>query len=176
MTWKSYAAASGAGLLATYLFSSPPTIAPGRSPDRPDPISRAIPPSQDIQDQAERLTTRVRQETQYQTPSRNPFRFGAREAVPTTAPDRGAVAAPDPVIEIPAAPAPPPPPPIRLSGITANTVDGTRQRAAVLITLEGVVTAREGDMIGVYRIVRVEEDAVEIAGPDGATRRLNLRP
>jgi hypothetical protein len=63
-----------------------------------------------------------------------------------------------------------------LSGIVTNTVDGVRQRAAVLNTSDGVIMAREGEMAGAYRVVRVEEDAVEIVGPDGLTRRISLRP
>jgi hypothetical protein len=57
-----------------------------------------------------------------------------------------------------------------------NTVGGVRQRSAVLNTPDGVIMAREGETAGAYRIVRVEEDAVEVVGPDGTTRRLNLRP
>src|SRR5688572_906030 len=171
MTWKSYATVSGAGLLATYLFSAPPAVAPGRAPAaRPEAVTGSAPSSADIQEQAARLQTRVRAETPYRPPARNPFRFAAR---PT-------VRAPEPIPEapaaIPSAPAPPPPPPIRLSGIVTNTVGGVRQRAAVLSTPDGVVTAREGETAGAYRIVRVDEDAVEVVGPDGTTRRLNLRP
>ena len=176
MTWKSYAAVSGAGLLATYLVSAPPTIAPGHpTAARPDAVSRPASPSADIQEQAQRLQTRVRADTEFHPPSRNPFRFGARAAKP------GARSSPAPSARIPETPAavpsepPPPPPPIRLSGIVTNTVDGVRQRAAVLNTVGGVITAREGEMAGAYRIVRVDEDAVEVVGPDGVSRRLNLR-
>jgi hypothetical protein len=176
MTWKSYAVVSGGTLLVTYLFSAPPTIAPGRPPA----VGRAVvtgsaPSTADIQQQAARLESRVRAETEYRPPARNPFRFGGRPAAV-----KPAVRAPEPVTDapvvIPTVPSPPPPPPIRLTGILTNTVGGERQRSAVLNTPEGVITAREGEPAGAYRIVRVDEDAVEVVGPDGVTRRLNLRP
>jgi hypothetical protein len=133
----------------------------------------APPPSHDIEEQAARLAPRVREEAEYHAPARNPFRFGAsRVAAPV-------VRAPEPVVEAPpveAVPQVPPPLPIRLTGISTATVDGQRQRTAILITLEGVVTAREGEMVGPFRVVRVEEDAVELAGADGTSRRLALRP
>jgi hypothetical protein len=31
-------------------------------------------------------------------------------------------------------------------------------------------------MAGAYRVVRIDEDAVEVLGPDGTPRRLPLRP
>jgi hypothetical protein len=173
MTWKAYTAVSGATLIATYLFSAPPTIAPGRAPAPVQNAAAPPAPSLNIEEQAARLATRVREETEYHAPARNPFRFGAaRVAAPI-------VRAPEPVVEAPpvvTVPQAPPPLPIRLTGISAATVDGQRQRTAVLITLDGVVTAREGEMVGPFRVVRVEEDAVELAGADGVTRRLALRP
>ena len=173
MTWKAYTAVSGATLIATYLFSAPPTIAPGRAPARVGSTAVAPSPSINIEEQAARLTTRVREDTEYRAPARNPFRFGA---APVTAP---VVRVPAPVIDAPPVvtePQAPPPLPIRLAGISTITVDGQRQRTAVLITLEGVVTAREGEMVGPFRVVRVEEDAVELSGADGISRRLALRP
>src|SRR5688572_30568144 len=150
MTWKAYTAVSGATLIATYLFSAPPTIAPGRAPARVGNTAVAPSPSINIEEQAARLVARVREDTEYHAPSRNPFRFGAaRVAAPV-------VRAPEPVDVPPAVTAPqaPPPLPIRLTGISTITVDGQRQRTAVLITLEGVVTAREGEMVGPFRVVR----------------------
>jgi hypothetical protein len=176
MTWKSYAAVSGAGLLATYLVSAPPTIAPGRPPAaRPDSVAGSASPSADIQQEAARLQTRVSAETDYQPPARNPFRFGARPAAKPTGRASSSERIPDPPAAVSPEPSAPPPPPIRLSGIVTNTVDGVRQRAAVLTTVDGVITAREGETAGAYRIVRVDEDAVDVIGPDGVTRRLTLR-
>jgi hypothetical protein len=177
MTWKSYAAVSGAGLLATYLFSAPPMIAPGRAPaTRPAADAGATRLSDDIEEQAARLASHAREQVVYRPPSRNPFRFGAR-AASTQSNIPAPRAASEPLPEaVQQNPAPAPPPPIRLTGIAANTVNGEQQRVAVLLTSEGVVTAREGDMAGAYRIVRIDEEAVEVVGPDGTTRRLNLRP
>jgi hypothetical protein len=171
MTWKSYAALSGAGLLATYLASAPPTLTPGRAPAAP-PASEtgAARLSDDIQEQAARLGSRVREEVAFRPPARNPFRFGARPPAP-----RAAVASP-PASAPPAVSEPVPPPPIRLNGIATSTIDGMPQRVAVLLTAGGVVEARAGDMAGAYRVVRVEDDAVEVVGPDGVNRRLSLRP
>jgi hypothetical protein len=177
MTWKSYAAMSGAGLLATYLASAPPALSPGRTPTaRPAGDAGAARVSDDIEAQAARLGSRVRDEIAFRPPTRNPFRFGAR---PPAARSAGASAA---SVSPPVAPAeatpepPPPPPPIRLTGIATSTVNGEPQRVAVLLTSDGVVEARAGDMAGAYRVVRVEEEAVEVVGPDGMPRRLNLRP
>jgi hypothetical protein len=174
MTWKSYAAASGGTLLVTYLFSAPPTIAPGRQPTpRFDAAAPSAPAAANIQHEAERLESRERADTEYRAPSRNPFRFAGRAAAAS------GVRAPEPRTEAPVpptVPAPPPPPPIRLSGIVTNTVGGVRQRSAVLNTPDGVIMAREGEMAGAYRVVRVEEDAIEVVGPDGSARRLSLRP
>jgi hypothetical protein len=173
MTWKSYAAVSGAGLLATYLFSAPPMIAPGRAPaTRPEADAGATRLSDDIEEQAARLASRARDQVVYRPPSRNPFRFGARPAS-TQSNGPAPRAASEPEV---APPAPAPPPPIRLTGIATDTVNGERRRVAVVLTSEGVVTAREGDMAGAYRVVRIDEDAVEVVGPDGTTRRLTLRP
>jgi hypothetical protein len=177
MTWKSYAAFSGAGLLATYLFSAPPTVT-DRVPVSASPTgaaaSRVV---DDIEQQAARLGSRVRPSVDYEPPARNPFRFGGRPRsfrgtssppMPTQPPVEAAI--PD----LP--PLPPPPPPVRLTGIATTTVDGQRQRSAVLLTPDGVVSAREGDMAGAYRVVRIDEDAVDVLGPDGTPRRLQLRP
>ena len=175
MTWKSYAAVSGAGLLATYLASAPPTLTPGRAPAaRPAADAGAARLSDDIEEQAARLGSRVREDVAFRPPARNPFRFGARPVAPRrSAPAPPSAAAPA-VTPEPALPTPPPP--IRLNGIATTTVNGEPQRVAVLLTPQGVVEARAGDMAGAYRVVRVEEDAVEVVGPDGISRRLNLRP
>jgi hypothetical protein len=175
MTWKSYAAVSGAGLLATYLFSTPPVVTPGVAP-RTSPAASSAPLPDDIEEQAARLGSRVRGEIEYQPPSRNPFRFGGRTVArapssPTPPPAESTETA-QPEI----APAPPPPPPVRLTGIATSTVNGERQRSAILLTPEGVVSAREGGMAGAYRVTRIEEDAVEVVGPDGTPRRLVVRP
>jgi hypothetical protein len=180
MTWKSYAAVSGAGLLATYLVSAPPTVAPGRTTTtRAATATGPARVADDIEQQAARLGSRVREDVEFHTPDRNPFRFGARNAPPSipnrdSAAPRSSLTLPEGVEPLPVVPAPPPP--IRVSGVLTNTVDGVRQRTAIFTTSDGVVTAREGEMAGAYRVIRVDEDAVEVAGPDGVSRRLAVRP
>jgi hypothetical protein len=176
MTWKSYAAMSGAGLLATYLVSAPPAIVPEGAPATRPAAENATRRADDIEQQAARLGSRVRTEIEYQPPARNPFRFGGRSAAPRSpVSTNGAVDSP-PIAVPQIAPPPAPPPPIRLTGIALDTVEGERRRMAILLTPEGVVTAREGGMAGAYRVTRIEEEAVEVVGPDGTPRRLAVRP
>jgi len=173
MTWKSYVIVSGAGLFATYLVSTPPSSAPGRAPvvSQPTVAPQAV-PVVDIQAEASRLQTRVREATEYQEPSRNPFRYVAPRRVarpPDPAPD---IAAPETTV-----PAVPEPPVITVAGIATKTVDGVRRRTAILITAAGPLEVNEGDAVGSdYRVVRIEEDAVELAVGDGTRRRISLRP
>jgi hypothetical protein len=171
MTWKSYVLASGAMGLATYMFSTPPAVAP--RPAAPAPQRSAMPaPSVDIQAEAARLQTRVREKTEFQEPSRNPFRYvaPARAARPV----REAEVLPEVEMPLPI----PEPPRITLAGIATKTgSEGARQRTAVLVTTAGPLEVREGDAVGAeYRVVRIEDDAVELAAADGARRRIVLRP
>lgn len=181
MTLKSYLLLSGGGgLLATYLFVSTPIPPPSGGTAR-QPAAARPPATVDIQHEAARLQTRVQPEIEYQAPSRNPFRFGSRPA-PTREPSTPPRQPVEPPVEIPVdAPAPPP---IRLSGVAND--GGTR--SAFLVTAQGVLVVREGgtvppqcpperrDGVPCYRVGRIEEDAIELVGPDGATRRLKLRP
>src|SRR6187402_1781807 len=78
MTWKSYAAASGATVVAGWLASTPPVGVVANSPAAPSRSSRAAAsPSSDIVEQATRLQARIRRETAYVRPQRNPFQFAA---------------------------------------------------------------------------------------------------
>ena len=172
MTWKAYAVVSGAGLLATYLASAPPTLAPGQNSGRSRPDARQAATPTDLQAEALKLQTRVKQSSGYADPPRDPFRFG-EHAAPSRRVHRA-----EPTV--PAAPLPqtaPEPPPIRLSGIATRIADGERQRTAILITPEGPVEAREGDAVtSDYHVTRIQDDAVELTGPNGIIRRLVLRP
>ena len=175
MTLKSYLLLSGGGLLATYLVTSQPGVTPERPAART--TARSAPATVDIQEEAARLETRVRQEVEYREPSRNPFVFGARQAARPSAPAvHVPVDAPPPVE--------PEAPPIRLLGVAS--ADG--KRTAFLATPQGLVEVREGDTVtqdlsagtperrSFYRVGRIEEDAVELVGSDGTSRRLLLRP
>jgi hypothetical protein len=165
MTWKAYAAVSGAGLLATYMASSPPAIAPKRGSAPQNSTSGAAAPVLDVQTEALRLNDRI--EPEYQQPARDPFRFAARSGSARTL-----AVTPEPPPQV----APAEPPPIKLSGIASPTQDGG-QRTAYLITPQGLVEAHEGDAVGFdYRVTRITEDAVELTGPNAVLRRLTLRP
>jgi hypothetical protein len=173
MTWKSYALVSGAGLLATYLVSAPPTLAPQRTPPRPA-VTGSPGSAIDIEAQAARLQVRARGAPAFEEPSRNPFRFSGRPA-------RSPGAAAPPIAAAPAPEAPidpvPQPPLIQLQGVATLTVDGVRQRTAFLITDAGRVTVAEGDTVaGQYRVSRIDERAIELVAGDGSVRRLSLRP
>lgn len=170
MTLKSYLLLSGGGLLATYLVTAQPPAspAPRATPGRASSSIGAT--GVDIREQADRLEARVRAEVEYQAPSRNLFRFSARQAPPSE---------PSPLPERDGAPpaadvdVPPPPPPITLSGVSS----GEAGRTAYLMTVQGLITVREGDTVPPnYRVGRIEEDAIELTAADGTTRRLKLRP
>ena len=78
MTWKSTAVVSGAGLLVTYLANYAP---PRAIPAAPARASQAVTvPAVDIQQQADRLKLRVRQEVALSDAARDPFRFAAPPA------------------------------------------------------------------------------------------------
>lgn len=173
MTWKSTAAVSGLGLLATWLASTPtPPVgragaAPSATVAEPSATSGA-----DIAQQADRLAYRLRNDdVAFDAPSRNLFRFQGRVA--SHAPARAVVA--PPVVEDLK---PPPPTALRitLSGIATDLVDGKDQRAAVLSTRSGVLIVHEGDLVaGQYRVSSIQDEAVELVRvDDGGTLRLSL--
>jgi hypothetical protein len=173
VTWKSYVIVSGAGLLATYLVSTPPASTPPRAPAAEPRTAAPEPaPSVDILDEATRLQARVRNEIEYQEPSRNPFRYVARRPAPRPSTPQPEVAAEEPAVTpVPA------PPAITVAGIATKSVAGVSTRTAVLITAAGAIEVKAGDAVGAeYRVVRIEADAVELAAADGTTRRIGLRP
>lgn len=186
MTWKSYAAMSGATVLAGWLASTEPSNAPadvsGQAASGPrvargsqTPVtSAAAPAPTDIELQAMRLQARLRPERDYSQPVRDPFRFAPRRA---PAPPAQAVR---PVADV-LPPLPvnlgPPAPQISLSGIAEDQVDGRAVRAAILSTPAGVLIVREGDdILGGYRVGRIESEAVELVPSGGGpARRLALK-
>jgi hypothetical protein len=170
MTWKSYTVVSGATVLAGWLAAQPPSSAPTGAPV--DGAARAIEEDAaqtNIEQEAARLGTRVRQEIDFQRPARNPFRFTARTA--------GAVsAAPapeprEPVATVPVAP------PFRLSGIAEDQIGERTERRAILSSLGDVLIVSEGDQLpGQFRVGRIDEAAVELINvADGSVTRLTLR-
>jgi hypothetical protein len=174
MTWKSYVLASGATLIATYLASGPVT-----QPETAQPASRASTRTNaaiDIEEQAVRLQSRLRAQTSYVGPSRNPFRFNGRRA---SSPGNGeGIGATEPRVAASPLTLPPAPPTIKLSGVAADVVDGSTQLTAILSTPQGVLLVKEGDAAGpLYRVAKIEDSAVELVSvADGSTRRLSFKP
>ena len=171
MDWKSTALVSGAGLLATWVFSMPDATAPAANAAASAP--QASVSTSDIQREAARLQVRLHPESAAGVISRNLFRFAsptpreiaAPEALPNATPVSAAVAAPIPR------------PQLSLDGVATDVVDGQEQRTAILHTDGGVVLAREGDLVsGQYRVVRVAPDAAELMNvSSGSVVRLGLR-
>jgi hypothetical protein len=168
MDWKSTAVISGAGILATWFFSMPPTSAPVRAVAPTARVPQATSSKIDIEKEAARLQVHRVEGPRYTEPSRNPFRFNARrEPTPAAAPV--IAVAPAPVL-------PPPPPRITLDGVAADSMDAQPQRTAVLKTDAGVILAKEGDEVAGYRVQRIAPDAVELVKiDDGSVMRLGLR-
>lgn len=172
MTWRLYALLSGGAFVATYLVSGQPgTLTPtGALQPRPavaSPSSSNV--ENEIQQLADRLEARVREATSYQAPTRNPFNFG-----PVAQPAPKQVVAPK-LPEAPFVPPPPPPPPFTLSGIAANRVDGALQRTGIFSGSSGVQIAREGESVGGYKVVTIEDNAAVLESPaDGRQHRLTL--
>jgi hypothetical protein len=181
MTWKSTVAVSGLTVVATWLgvISSPPAGVPQPrtvAAAQPAVSSSAVARTFDIQREAARLRVRLREDTAYREPGRNPFRFAGR---------RRAAAPPvelPPIQVAPPQPVGPPPPPFTLAGIVtdrpaAGAVQGA-SRSAVLSTPVGVLIVKEGDAIGsAYRVERISEENVEIRRlADEAAIVLPLKP
>lgn len=173
MTWKSYAAVSGATVLAGWIASAPPSTAPIRAPSTSSRAPRATAPAQsDIEEQAIRLQVRLRHNREYTEPNRNPFRFAVREPV---AVERSREFAPP--AAAPAEPVLPPAPPVKLAGLAEDQVNGRLDRTAVLSSPNGVLLVREGDeILGAYRVVRIEAESIELQRlADGTSTRLTLK-
>jgi hypothetical protein len=173
MDWKSTAAISGAGLLATWFFSMPAVNPPATSPSAPaGRAPQASASTIDIQQEAARLQVRVHPEPHYTETSRNPFRFGARPA-----PEARGTSGPPPAQAAPVVPLAPPPPRLALDGIATDMVDGREQRTAILNTDSGVVLAKEGERVaGQFQVVKIATDAVELINvSDGSVLRITLR-
>lgn len=177
MNWKATTAVSGATILAGWLAAAPPEQAPSSAaPAQPSPSSNVPAAAADIQEQATRLQARLRPEADYRDPERNLFRFGPKARVESAATSYAPpVAAPEPVEAI----VPPPPPiPVTLSGVASDQVGDRTERTAILSSPAGVLLVREGDdVLGLYKVTRVGEDAVELLRlADGVTVRVALKP
>ena len=172
MTWKSYTAVSGATVLAGWLASSPPSNAPGTTAGSPAQAQRRPPAAAtDIEQQAERLQSRMRTVREYAEPQRDPFRFAERAQRAVRNEPAFEPAAPIEPVELePAGPR------ITVSGIAEEQMDGQVRRTAVLSSPMGVLLVREGeDVLGYYRVSRIEAEAVEfVTIGDGSAVRMSL--
>jgi hypothetical protein len=173
MTWKVYATISGATVLAGWLASAPPAKAP--SPALSPPGSQPAAAASDIEREATRLQARVRREAIYAQPQRNPFRFSAGRSIAIPPRDVPEPRRPDDTLA-PAVPAPPPPT-VSLSGIAEDQGGQRLERTAILSSPAGVLLVHEGDdVLGQYRVTKVESEAVELVKlSDGTTVRLSLK-
>lgn len=178
MTWRSTAVVSGAGLLATWLASAPPS--PFQTPRTQ--VATASRASQqtaamaaDIQREADRLRVRLREDPVFREPSRNPFRFAPRARV-APAPREPAPT----ITEEPMAPVPTGRPTLRitLSGIAEDKVGDQVVRTAIVSTPSDVLLVKEGEQIGdQYKVVTIAADAIELVRlEDGSIVRLALKP
>jgi hypothetical protein len=172
MTWKSYAVASGATVLAGWLASAPtpePPVARQRTAARAQSAAATAASHSDIEEQATRLQARVRRELAYSRPQRNPFRFeDARAVEPAVVPV---------VPETPIAIAPVPAvPPVTLAGIAEDRQGDRVDRTAVISSSSGVHLVRAGEeLLGRYRVGTIEAEAVELVSlTDGSTLRLSF--
>ena len=181
MTWKAYAAVSGATVLAGWVVSAPPPSSvpgPGTTASSPPAQPIAAPPSE-IERQAARLEARMRREKAFSEPRRDPFRFGAAGPRVRAAADPAGITLPAdsgaPVTVAVSEPAPL----VSLAGVAEDYIDdpsGQRvERTAVLSAPDGVLLVREGDdVLGLYRVVTIESGAIQLERADGTTLRLGF--
>lgn len=175
MTWKSTAVVSSAGLLVTWLASTPPTHRGTSDAVSAPSAARTEAAAVEIQREADRLGARLDQVAGYRQPARNPFRFGAgpvvTRATPATAPSV-------PVDGMPTADASTAVPSFRvaLAGIAEEQVGETVVRTAILSTPDDVLLVKVGERVGDrYTVGAISADAVELVRlADGVTVRLPL--
>jgi hypothetical protein len=169
MNWKSTALVSVVTVVVTWFRMSMPAPGPTSTTSvAAAPARTVLAASPDIVQQAARLEAQLHRQTEYRTPTRNPFRFV------TPAPRAAVVVAPR-VDVSPASPVEPPRPSVRLTGIATDVVDGAMVFTAIVNTSAGLQLVREGEMAGEYKVVKIEEESVELSAGDGSTLLLRLR-
>ena len=173
MTWKSYAAVSGATVLAGWLASSPPSNAPttgARAASNPAPRRRAE-AATDIEEQAARLQSRPASGSRVCRTTAQPVRFAERR-VPRRIRANSApvVEAPPPIDLVPAGPR------VSVAGIAEEQLDGRVERTAILSSPMGVLLVHEGDtVLDDYRVGRIEAESVELVRlSDGTSTQLTF--
>ena len=173
MTWKSYAAVSGATVLAGWLASSPPAnttrTAAVSSPAAPRRRDASV---TDIQEQAARLQSRLRVPRAYAEPQRNPFRFAEHVSAASNRPALPSI----PETPVQTVDLAPPAPRIVVAGIAEEDVDGRVERTAILSSPMGVLLVHEGEeILDYYRVNRIEAEAVELVRlTDGVPTRFTF--
>jgi hypothetical protein len=173
MTWKSYAAVSGATVLAGWLASSPPSNVPtpGRAAASSPAPRRRAEAATDIEEQAARLQSRMQVARAYTEPQRNPFRFAERQsAAPNPRESAPVVEAQPPTDLVPAGPR------VSVAGIAEEQLDGRVERTAILSSPMGVLLVHEGDtVLDDYRVGRIEAESVELVRlSDGTSTQLTF--
>lgn len=173
MTWKSYAAVSGATVLAGWLASSPPSNAPttGRTAASNPAPRRRVDAATDIAEQAARLQSRMQVARAYTEPQRNPFRFAERRSAASSPLEPAPVVeAPPPIAVAPAGPR------VSVAGIAEEQLEGRLARTAILSSPMGVLLVHEGDtVLDDYRVGRIEAESVELVRlSDGTSTRLTF--
>jgi hypothetical protein len=170
MSRQTFGVVVAASLIAGWILASatrPPVARSQGTPPRRPPAVTPAPPAASFEALQQRLAGRPPSPR----PTRNPFEFGTR-AVPRA--DGPAADAPSqwdaPVTAAPA------PPRLHLAGVaTEHTAEGTAH-TAVLSDGRDVWLLRAGETLpDGTTVVRVEEDAVVLAGPTGTERVLRLR-
>jgi hypothetical protein len=63
---------------------------------------------------------------------------------------------------------------LKLSGIAEDEQGQEVERTAILSSPSGVLLVHEGEVVGDYRVSRIESAAVELVKDDGTTLRLTL--
>lgn len=174
-------------MLAGWVVSAPPPSsmpAPGATARSRDAQAIAA-PSSEIEREAARLAARMRRETAYAQPRRDPFRFGAAAERVTAAADpvgeQAGEGSPGHTGGPVAVSASEPAPLVSLAGIAEDQIDDLNgphvERTAVLSAPDGVLLVGEGDdVLGLYRVLTIESDAVELERADGTSLRLSFRP
>lgn len=108
------------------------------------------------------------------SPTRNPFQFRARAAVPAVRPaSAGGRGAPVPVVvgPQPPPPGPPAPPPIALKYI--GVLETNQGRVAIFKDAGGdILNGGEGDVLdGRYRLLKINAESADLAYTDGRGRQ-----
>lgn len=160
----------GVALLVSWAVSAP--AAPASAPPPAllvDALDQVTPIVANVNAQVDRMRERLASPPQFPAPERDPFRFGRRPESPR--PAQVVIAAPPPGPVEPAGPELP-----RLVAITAETIDGSVVRRAVLSAGDSVSVVKVGDKIGLFFVRSISLDAAELVDvASSLTYRISLK-